>query len=479
MPNIRIPFTGPAYESKSDDNNSQKLINWYTVSDRQGKSSPVLYPTPGAVAWITPNSSAGATGRGILSLNNLMYVVIGDKFYDVTPSGVATERGTLNTTFGKVQLATVGSYIMMIDGTNGYTWDGTTFAVITDIDFNDAATSLTSMDGYAIISQPDTDVFFISDLNDPTSWEGLDFATAEGYEDNLVAVQALNRQLWLIGEDTTEIWFNSGDIFPFTRIDGVFLEFGCVDRKTVATGTGAIYWVAKNRVGALSVIQTSGTELQIISNDAINTKLERVTDVEGAEGFCYTQDGHEFYVVTFPKDNLTLVYDAVENAWHERTSIDPNTNAEGHYRFRAMGYISGNHYVMDHFSGTIFELSPTTYAEDGNAIIRRRRTAPISVDNVYATMNSLTVEIDNSKGLATGQGSDPMISLRVSKDGGHIFSEWMDRSASKLGGYRQRAVWHRLGTGRDFVFELRASDPIEWVISGATAAAQVPEQTIG
>ncbi len=57
--------------------------------------------------------------------------------------------------------------------------------------------------------------------------------------------------------------------------------------------------------------------------------------------------------------------------------------------------------------------------------------------------------------------------LRVSKDGGATFGNELAVSAGKLGAYFQRAIWRRLGAGRDWVFEITVSDPVAYHVINA------------
>lgn len=50
------------------------------------------------------------------------------------------------------------------------------------------------------------------------------------------------------------------------------------------------------------------------------------------------------------------------------------------------------------------------------------------------------------------------MSLRWSTDGGHNWSNYYDRDMGQAGQFQTRVRWLRLGSGRDFVFEISYSD---------------------
>lgn len=59
---------------------------------------------------------------------------------------------------------------------------------------------------------------------------------------------------------------------------------------------------------------------------------------------------------------------------------------------------------------------------------------------------------------------EPQIMLRYSDDGGHRWSDEMWRSLGKVGEYRTRAVWRRLGQFRNRQMKLRITDPVRRLV---------------
>src|SRR5205823_3197922 len=83
------------------------------------------------------------------------------------------------------------------------------------------------IDGYFVFNQPGTGRFQITGLF-ATTVDPLDFATAEGSPDLLISLIVNQREIWLFGENSTEVFFDSGNaLFPFQRIQGAFIELGC------------------------------------------------------------------------------------------------------------------------------------------------------------------------------------------------------------------------------------------------------------
>ena len=84
------------------------------------------------------------------------------------------------------------------------------------------------------------------------------------------------------------------------------------------------------------------------------------------------------------------------------------------------------------------------------------------------SFNQLEMLFEPGVGLDGGvQGEDPMVLLEYSDDGGLTWSNEIWRSVGKIGKYKWRSVWNRLGSSRHRVFRVTMSDPVKWVVTGA------------
>ncbi|TNW23428.1 hypothetical protein EIP73_11700 [Xylella fastidiosa subsp. pauca] len=52
------------------------------------------------------------------------------------------------------------------------------------------------------------------------------------------------------------------------------------------------------------------------------------------------------------------------------------------------------------------------------------------------------------------------VMLRYSKDGGHNWSAWVERDLGDVGAFQKRLRRYRLGQGRQWVFDIRITDPV-------------------
>jgi len=84
------------------------------------------------------------------------------------------------------------------------------------------------------------------------------------------------------------------------------------------------------------------------------------------------------------------------------------------------------------------------------------------------SINMLRVEMAVGYGLETGQGSNPVIRLRMSRDGGLQFGDWQNIEVGKTGEYSKRVIARRLGQFKPpyVIAEISISDPVPRRISG-------------
>jgi len=100
--------------------------------------------------------------------------------------------------------------------------------------------------------------------------------------------------------------------------------------------------------------------------------------------------------------------------------------------------------------------------------IRRLRRAPhVNNENLRVFYRRFELDLERGQALASGQGSEPYVLLRLSRDGGQTWGEELRMAAGKLGEYQARVMARRLGHARDCVFEITVSDPVAWSIVGA------------
>ena len=449
---MRLPFAVASYTHRSLPVSAQRVINMFSERQPETAKAPVvLLPTPGLRQFAALNADPV---RGMCQMGTDLYVVAGTGVYRVSVTGGATSLGTIPAG-GPVSLDTDGNYLCIVvpDTQQAYTVERVsgTLAQVTDADFTPAR-GVCVIDGYFVFARSNSTEFFLSALQDPTSYDALDFASAERSPDNIVAPVRVGGDLWLFGERTTEIWSNTGATdFPFVRVSGGFVSRGTAAQFSIATRSGTAVWLGDDRV----IYAATGIQPQRISTHAVEQAIGGYERVDDAQAWIYEQEGHAFYCLTFPSAGDTWVYDFAAGAWHERES-----EGVGVWRAQFGTQYAGGVIAGDSVDGRLWLLDPTYGREGDEQIIRVVTGTTFHAEGKPVFFSRVTAEFEAGVGLASGQGSDPTVWLTWSNDGGRTFSNDAEASLGAQGQYRARVEWRRLGKARERVFRLQWSDPV-------------------
>lgn len=465
----QFPFVGGSYTARSAAFDAERCINLYPeTGSPTSKSVVMLLGTPGKRLWST---LAGGGVRGLLRFTAAIGIaVVGARVYKVNTSGVGTLIGTVDLLSTPVSMASNGTKIMLVTGPNGYIVDPTANTVVPIV--NPAFTGADTVqfeDGYFVFNKTGTGQFQITALYD-TTIDPLDFATAEGAPDLLLSLLVDHREIWLFGETSTEVFFNSGNVdFPFERINGAFIEQGCAAKFSPAKMDNTVYWLTADERGYGTVQRAQGYTPQRISTHALEFAISQMPRIDDAVSYTYQQEGHSFYVLNFPTAQKTWVYDAAVNLWHERAYRDPATGLLEQDRGICQMAFAGETIVGDWETGKLYVLDLDYFTDNGDPIARIRSCPHISSsDYKQQFFSSLQVDMQTGVGLTTGQGSDPKAMLQWSTDGGYSWSNELWASIGKIGERRSRVKWRRLGRSRDRVFRVTITDPVRVAMIGAS-----------
>jgi hypothetical protein len=469
-------FIGPSYTLAAPSAGSQRLVNLYPEMHEAG-------PRKGNVARFvgTPGLRLLATlGAGPIrgqhwASTGQLFVVSGAYLYEVFSHWVGQVRtGRLESTSGRVTMADDGTNLVIGDGTStAYTALLAAGSALSSIGADCPGGHVTWQDGYFIHTVPGTGQFQISGLNAVT-YDGLDVATAEGRPDQLVFPLSVNRMVWLFGNQTTEVFWNSGDAdFPFVRNESAFIETGTASAGSCVRAGGSVVWVGSDERGKGTVWHAAGFQPARISTHAVENALSGYSRLGEASAFAYQQGGHEFYQLSVPTSDDdsggTWVFDFNTGQWHERSYLS-GTGEEPHRAWVGTSAF-GEVVVGDREDGRIYAYDLAHYTDDGASIRRLRQTAHTSQDEKRIRFSSFELLAEPGVGLITGQGSAPVAVLSWSDDGGHTWSNEHEASMGAIGQYANRIRWTRLGVSRDRVFRVATSEPVPVTWLGAEVDA--------
>ena len=457
---MKIPFASNSYKSRSLPLSAQRCVNFYPEIQPGGAKVPLaLFGTPG----LRPHVELGnGPIRGKIEMNGCLYVVSGTALFKLESNGDNVNLGIVPGT-DLVDMAHNGTQVAILAGTEtDDLWIATTTTLtqVNDADYP-GATSVDFLDGYFMFTRPSSGQFFISGSYDGTTYDALDFATAEGDPDDLVAGVVDHREYWLFGKKTIEVWYNSGDAdFPFERASGAFIERGCIAKKSIAKLDNSLFWVGDDRI----VYRANGYSPVRVSTHAIEYQLSRFAGLGDLVAFSYTQEGHAFYVLKKP-DEFTFVYDVATGLWHERES-----SGRKDYRVSTFEEAFNLLLVGDDTTGDIYSLDTAYYTENGETFISSATAPPLWAEGETAILNTLILGFEAGVGLTTGQGSDPQAMLDWSDDSGRTWSSERWRDIGPKGEYKQRAKWDRLGQFRSRILRVSVSDPVKRVVDSIAIA---------
>lgn len=316
-------------------------------------------------------------------------------------------------------------------------------------------------DGFGVVNEAGTDIWYQSDLFDLSVWEPLNFSSADALPDDIVALAELHRQIYVLKTNETEVWVNAGlPGFTFQRLDGVLIHTGCAATFSPALVGEALAWLSRTEQGQGIVMAATGYEPARISTHAIEDAVASYSRIDDAIGYAYQQGGHVFYVLIFPSGNATWVYDFSTKLWHQRAAF-ANGEFSRHWS-NCYAFFAGQHIVGDYRNGNIYALSMDEPTDNGIPRKWVRSWRALS-EPIYDSVSFDSLQIDMETGTGVPDGTNPLVVLRWSDDGGHNWSDERFGSAGKVGETALRVMFRRLGStrlnsGLDRIFELSSND---------------------
>lgn len=364
---------------------------------------------------------------------------------------------------GRVSMANNGTELCIVTGTYGYIYNPTLNSLtgITALLPTGGADTVTFLDSYFIVNRANTAQFYISGQYDGLTWNALNFATAESNPDNLQAVIADKGYLALLGTSSIELWVNSGALaFPFERVNGAPSPSGLMARWSLSRCGDFLTGLFKNKHGALFIGQLQGYNVVQVSTPDIDYIINQYASPSDAVGFGYTLNGRIYYQITFQSEGKTWLYDVMSNAWSQLKSW----NMTRHFGDLCCAF-GTKLIVSDYASGLLYYFSQQAYTDNGLPIERELTSGHLfTTGRNKVRVTRLRLDMEGGIGDTSIIGNDPKIMLSISRDGGHTYGQELWVSIGELGHYHRRAEWRRLGWARDFVFKIRMTDPVKFLL---------------
>lgn len=473
-----LPLIGPSYKSEAQDNNYRECLNMYLVEGGPNARSKVAMVRTSGLLEVA--DLVGSQIRGLIAIDGIIYAVVDDRVYYLTINVAAKTSttpvllGTITTDTGPVKFSRNPTQLILVDGSDfGYiiTLATNTMAVIADSHFL-GATHVVFCDGYFIYNEPNTAFLRTSAINDGTSWDPLDVATAESKPDDLVGLAVNKGEIWAFGTDTVEVWYNAANAvgIPFSPRVGSEIDIGCGASGSIVEINNLIMWldnrgfIVQSQISPYVRNQSSGYDLKIVSNAALQDQIATYTTTSDAIACTYIERGHIMYQITFPTAGKTWVYDQTSEIWFERGTRRGVLSEITQHAVQYVTVVDGMNIVAGMASSKIYIMSREYFDDNGSYIICKWSTGIISDEDNLITINRLKLRLGSGLATPTGDGSNPQITMRYSNDGGHTWSHHLARDIGDIGQYGLGVIWNMLGTAREWQFEFTIVEPINFTI---------------
>jgi hypothetical protein len=469
---MQTPILGQSYVARSVNAADNRMVNLFPeATPDAGQTGGFLNRAPGLRLLTTVGTGPI---RGLWTHETQgrdAYVVSGNQVYKMQPNYTTTLLGSISGT-GPVSIADNGYQVAFVSAPDMYIYNETT-NVYSQVTANfPGASTISYIDGYFVFNQPDSQILWVTENLDGTVIDPLAFASAESTPDNVLAVETNNREVWVFGTSTIEVWYDAGTTpFPLSPIQGAYNEIGCAATYSIAKLDNGLFWLGADSRGFGIVYRNKGYTASRISTHAIEYAIQSYSRIDDAIAYTYQQEGHAFYVLIFPTANATWVYDVSTGAWHERAGFEGGVFVR--HRSNCQMNFNQETIVGDYENANLYAFDLDVYADNGDVQkwLRSWRALPPNTNNLNRTaQHTLQLNAETGVGINTGQGEDPQVMLRWSDDGGHTWSNEHWTSLGRIGTYGTRAFWRRLGMTtklRDRVYEVSGTDPVKISIVGA------------
>ena len=470
---MRVDLFGIGIKSKSPAITAERRINCFVEMRREmDRTRYVLVGRRGLNLFIS--SLGNVPTRGMWAVNTittpLLFVVQGNTLYSVNNGGGVTTIGMINTSTGNVSMVDDGTFLVLVDGTNGWVYNMTTlaFTKITDGNFTTTPTTVTWQDRYFIVTAGQGRQFQLSQISpsvDPTVWPSVQINFAGSGAGSLRAGLADHAVLNLFGDVYTEFWQDTGSPdFPYAQIPSAAAQFGLAAPWSLTQFDNSMAGLFQDKSGALNISRMSGFTLKKLSDVDLESIIQDYPVFADAQAIAFMVTGHPMYLITFPSANQSWMYDEQSKTWGQVTDTNGNVFWGNKY-----AYFQNQLVISDSRNGNLYFMQGSASTDNGSVIPMEVWSKHIWNDDKYVGIPWIQVDIESGVGLVTGQGSTPVIDLQVSDDGGNSFYSVGYSSMGALGQYTQRVTWSSLGSARDRVLKLRITDPVKRIITGASA----------
>lgn len=212
---------------------------------------------------------------------------------------------------------------------DAYHHDGSVLTKISDADYpSETVPGVAFLNGYVFVMDTDGQIFN-SDLEAYTSWNPLNFVTAESVPGRGVGLAKHQNYVVAFKDSSLEFFYDAATTSgsPLAPLISAVVQTGCVNGHTVAQVDGGLAFVSRHQQRGRSVSFISANSLQPvdIGNDALRRILNG-SNLDEAYGWGAKISGQVFYFLNIKSAGITLVYEFTSQTWAQWTLSTLGTN---------------------------------------------------------------------------------------------------------------------------------------------------------
>lgn len=443
---VPIEIAGQTGGHKSVQFNSEVTQNMYLdlLGQRKG-----VHDFPGLKSF----GSVEGEDRGWHVMAGVLYKLCGTKLYRVTSGGVYNEVGSV---WGSERaiFADDGETLYFTVESQLWKYDGQLVTITQDVVENPS--SIEYINRQFIITGDDG-LFGTSDVGDGDTYNSLNFAESETSPDALIRAYKFNQLIYMMGADTTELWYNSGvGNPPFARQDTALVNVGLAGKYAVTNSDSFLYWIGDDR----KVYQCVGSQARHVASPSIAHLMEDMDTVSDCIASRAVIEGQDMIVFSFPSANKTLMFSETHTYW---VCLSSGLEGDRWYGNAVIRCYEKN-LVSDYRNGNVYELDLDTYTDNGDERIRIRTLPSFSGDLIQhkgqVTVGNVRINMEVGTGLSTGQGVNPVLMCEFSPDGGRTWQAEQQVTIGEMGDYKHTVDFWDFSTGYEVRCRISCSDPV-------------------
>lgn len=263
------------------------------------------------------------------------------------------------------------------------------------------------LDGYFFVMDKDGTVYNC-DLENPDSWNALNYITAEAEWDKGVAIAKHQNYVVALKDWTCELFYDAANPTgsPLSKVSNATVQIGCAQGYSTVQFHGGLIFMSKTRERGRSVhfFPPNSIDPQEIASASIQ-RILNAADLTTVRAWGGKLGGRILYVLNLVTANITLVYDFTSQTWAQWTS--DNAGTEGYFKYGFYATDGNRDFLLHETTGEIFTFTPDVYQDNGADIKVLIRTGRLDAGNMdRKTMSQLTIVGDKSATSVSVQQSD-------------------------------------------------------------------------